>query len=249
VAGNVPGWTAFQADDALYQSRYLSNEGRLFFDSNDALVAGDVDGTEDVYEYEPEGVGVEGSVCGAESVSQGDAFKPGRPFTSTVQVEGKELETHGEEPAGCVGLISSGTGDQESAFLDASESGEDVFFVTAAKLSPSDKDTSYDVYDAHACTTKSLCAKPIETPPTCVSADACRAAPTPQPEVFGAPASATFSGPGNFAGGRESSPPAVKKVTKKTVKCRKGFVKNGKGGCIKKKKTNRSAHKPAKGRK
>ena len=37
----------------LYQSRYLSNEGRLFFNSADALVPHDSNGREDVYEYEP----------------------------------------------------------------------------------------------------------------------------------------------------------------------------------------------------
>ncbi len=42
--------------------------------------------------------------------------------------------------AGCIGLISSGTASQESAFLDASESGEDVFFLTAAQLVPADTD-------------------------------------------------------------------------------------------------------------
>ena len=46
---------------ALYQSRYLSNNGRLFFDSADSLVAADVNGKEDVYEFEPAGVGGCGS--------------------------------------------------------------------------------------------------------------------------------------------------------------------------------------------
>jgi hypothetical protein len=57
---SLPGWTAY--DDLLqstvYQSRYLSDEGRLFFDSTDALVPQDTNGLQDVYEYEPEGVGV-----------------------------------------------------------------------------------------------------------------------------------------------------------------------------------------------
>ena len=35
---------------------------------------------------------------------------------------------------GCTGLISSGTSPQESAFLDASENGDDAFFVTAQPL-------------------------------------------------------------------------------------------------------------------
>ena len=40
-----------------YQPRYLSNSGRLFFDSPDALVPAATNGKEDVYEYEPDGVG------------------------------------------------------------------------------------------------------------------------------------------------------------------------------------------------
>ncbi len=35
----------------------MSNSGRLFFDSPDALVPQDINGLEDVYEYEPTGEG------------------------------------------------------------------------------------------------------------------------------------------------------------------------------------------------
>ena len=55
VAGDIPGWTAATLGSALYQTRYLSNSGRLFFNSSDALVPADVNGEEDVYEYEPSG--------------------------------------------------------------------------------------------------------------------------------------------------------------------------------------------------
>ena len=40
LAGSVPGWTTLARQDAPYQSRYLSNSGRLFFNSADALVPG-----------------------------------------------------------------------------------------------------------------------------------------------------------------------------------------------------------------
>jgi hypothetical protein len=40
------------------QMRYVTNSGRVYFDSEDSLVAGDTNaGVEDVYQYEPEGVG------------------------------------------------------------------------------------------------------------------------------------------------------------------------------------------------
>lgn len=65
LAANVPGWTGYRLGDARYQSRYLSDEGRLFFNSPDALVSQATNGLADVYEYEPVGVGG----CEASSVT------------------------------------------------------------------------------------------------------------------------------------------------------------------------------------
>jgi hypothetical protein len=101
------------------------------------------------------------------------------------------------QPAGCVSLISSGTSSEESVFLDASETGDDVFFLTGARLTAQDVDTSPDVYDAHVCSSAVPCVQePVSSPP-CLSGDSCKAAPSPQPAIYGAPASATFSGAGN----------------------------------------------------
>jgi hypothetical protein len=172
IAANVPGWVQYEIgpEGAAEQPRYLSNSGRLFFDSGDALVPQDVNGTEDVYEYEPPGVG------SCTSVST----------------------TFNERSDGCVDLISSGTSAEESSFLEASENGGDVFFLTFSKLQPQDYDSSLDVYDAHECTSVAPCfPTPSPQPPACTTADACRVAPTPQPTIFGAPSSATFSGAGN----------------------------------------------------
>jgi hypothetical protein len=225
LAGALPAWVEFYQGTGVYQPRYLSDSGRLFFDSPDALVPQDVNGTLDVYEYEPEGVGPEAARCGPAVASGSDVFKPAHAF----EVEGRS----GEEGAGCVGLISSGGSAQESAFMDASETGGDVFFMTTSKLAPQDFDKAYDVYDAHECTSVSPCIPPPPvTLPECVNVEACRAAPSPQPAVFGAPSSATFSGVGNLS--PEASPPAPKKVTKKTVKCQKGKKLNH-GKCVKKK--------------
>jgi hypothetical protein len=200
IAANVPGWTPYSLGQALHQSRYLSNSGRLFFDSIDALAPGDVNGEEDVYEYEPEGVGPQGARCDPSADSGSEVFKP----VHTAEVEGRVVE----EGAGCVGLISSGSGGGESAFLDASESGGDVFFLTVAKLVPQDVDGELDVYDAHECTPEAPCPSTAETPPPCITAESCRAAPIPQPAIFGAPSSSTFSGFGNVAA--ESPAPSVK---------------------------------------
>jgi hypothetical protein len=174
LAANIPGWTSYYPGafgQTVYQSRFLSDSGRLFFNSTDALVPQDVNSTWDVYQYEPPGVG------GCEISSP----------------------TFGERSSGCVGLISSGSSAEESAFLDASESGGDVFMLTVAKLSGQDVDTALDVYDAHECSAASPCIRPpAAQPPPCTTGDSCKAALTPQPAIFGSPASATFSGAGNI---------------------------------------------------
>ncbi len=186
VAANVlrvaADWTLGSGTER-YQSRYLEDSGRLFFDSNDALVPQDVNGTEDVYEYEPPGAG---------------------NCTTSKSV------TFSVRTGGCVDLISSGTSAEQSAFLDASENGGDVFFLTQAKLLPQDFDTSLDIYDAHECTAAAPCIPvPPGVPSPCDTGDACKPSPSPQPAIFGAPSSATFSGAGNITpsgGSTESSP-------------------------------------------
>jgi hypothetical protein len=161
LAANVPGWTEVNGASALHQSRYLSDSGRLFFNSSDALVPADTNLTEDVYQYEPNGVGS----CSA--------------------------------PSGCVALISSGKSPEESGFLDASENGGDVFFLTTANVVPQDVDQSFDVYDAHECTSESPCLAPPSTRPPCDTSASCQGAPAQQ-TTSATPASATFSGSGNI---------------------------------------------------
>jgi len=51
-------------------------------------------------------------------------------------------------PSGQVYLISSGTDPNDSYLMDASGNGDDVFFVTRARLVGWDTDQAYDVYDA-----------------------------------------------------------------------------------------------------
>ena len=57
LAGSIPGWDKALRHGSQYQPRYLSDSGRLFFDSPDALVPRATNGVEDVYEFEPAGVG------------------------------------------------------------------------------------------------------------------------------------------------------------------------------------------------
>jgi DNA-binding beta-propeller fold protein YncE len=181
LAGSIPGWTGGNQLSSFYQSRYLSDSGRLFFDSADALVPQDTNGVEDVYEYEPEG--------------EGGCNSSGTTFS--------------ERSGGCVGLISSGTSSEESAFLDASVSGDDVFFITSQQLVSQDYDTAFDVYDAHVCSEAAPCfPPPAVVPPACSTSDSCKPAPSPQPSIFAPSGSATFSGAGNLA------PPVSKPVAK-----------------------------------
>jgi hypothetical protein len=172
VAATVPGWTPVENDIAreiFYPSRVLTDGGRIFFDSSDALVPQDTNGKEDVYEYEPQGVGSCTSAGGCVSlISSG---------------------TSGEES---VFLDASATG-------AGGEEGEDVFFLSASRLASEDVDNSLDVYDAHECSPAAPCLTAPVSPPPCTSGDSCKLAPSLQPAIFGAPPSATFMGAGNVS--------------------------------------------------
>jgi phosphodiesterase/alkaline phosphatase D-like protein len=147
LAGSIPGWTAQSLPvagqpGALFQSRYLSDEGRLYFNSPDALVPAAANGKEDVYQYEPDGAGS----CQSES-------------------------------GGCISLISSGASSHESAFLEATPDGSDVFFLTEAQLLSQDTDTAFDIYDARQCSESSPClSPPAPPPPPCGETASCRPA-------------------------------------------------------------------------
>jgi hypothetical protein len=76
-------------------------------------------------------------------------------------------------------MLSSGRDSRESAFLDASESGNDVFFVTAGRLAPIDADSNFDVYDAAVCGqpgTQSCVPPPEALEPPCVG-ESCHEGP------------------------------------------------------------------------
>jgi len=190
VAAVLPGNERFESNaPSFYQPRYLSNSGRLFFNSVDSLVPSDSNGTADVYQYEPAEVG---------------------SCTTTAP-------TFGAASHGCVSLISSGTSGEESGFLDASESGDDVFFLTRARLVPADVDSSLDVYDARVGGGEAETVKPVEC-----SGDACQQPAVPPNDST--PGSLTFSGAGNV------------------VECSKGKVKKS-GKCVAKKSSKKKHHK------
>ncbi len=146
LAGSIPGWTPLGLDTATHQPRYLSNSGRLFFTSPDQLVPQASNGKEDVYEYEPPGIG---------------------SCTQTT---------------GCISLISSGSAQQESAFVEASENGDSAFFLTAQPLVAADHDTNYDLYDARVCTSSSPClTNETSSQRPCEATQTCKPGSTPTP--------------------------------------------------------------------
>jgi hypothetical protein len=133
------------------------------------------------------------------------------------------------ESSGCVYLLSGGTSTADSSFLDASESGDDVFIVTRAKLASGDEDDLFDVYDVRVGS-----APPA---PSACTGTGCQGIPSPTP-IFATPSSVTFEGVGNFA--------APVKETKAKPKPKKK-PKHKKKGKKKKSKAKKSALK-AKGR-
>jgi hypothetical protein len=95
---------------------------------------------------------------------------------------------------GDVHAISNVAGGYEAFFLDASPNGENVFFASADRLLPEDPGGNTVVWDARVDGGFPL----ANTPAPCQSEEACQP-PAAPPPVFGAPASETFSGPGNAA--------------------------------------------------
>lgn len=171
LAANIPGWVEPALTETPYQPRYLADSGRLFFNASSSLVPQDANGTWDVYEYEPNDVGS----CTADS------------STFAVGLDG------------CTALISTGTSAAESAFVDASADGDDVFFATTAEITLQDRDGALNIYDAHVCTSELPCnQEPAESPTSCTTIEGCRAASTQQRIEGGPPSSATFFGPGDL---------------------------------------------------
>jgi len=177
---------------SFYRPRAVLDNGRVFFNSVAPLVSVDSNGTWDVYQYEPFGVG---------------SCTPVSASASTSVAED-----------GCISLISSGADKEPSVFLDASESGDDIFFLTYARLSALDTDDIVDVYDARV----NGVAAVAEQNPECLG-EACRS-PASSPDDT-SPGSAVFSGAGNVK-------------TNPGKHCHRGFRKvhrKGKVRCVRRK--------------
>jgi DNA-binding beta-propeller fold protein YncE len=199
-----PSENRFAGRYVFYRPRSVLDNGRVFFNAADSLVASDSNGQWDVYQYESTGVGD----CSAASGGAGISRTAG----------------------GCVSLLSSGTSEEETSFLDASASGDDVFFMTRAKLSVTDEDTAYDVYDARVDGVPATLLASAE----CLG-EACQpAAVAPNDPT---PSSASFKGQGNLkqAGARKRCAKGKRQVSRK-----------GKARCVARK--HHSEHRAAKER-
>lgn len=94
--------------------------------------------------------------------------------------------------AGALSLISTGTAEASSHFLDATPDGSDVFFSTAQRLLPRDTDTLYDYYDARV---DGGFAEPPAPPAPC-GGSSCHAGASVEAAIPAA-GSSSFVGPGN----------------------------------------------------
>ncbi len=158
-----------------YRDARLSDDGtQLLFASRGQVTAQDMGGTKQVYLYDDAEGRLECVSC-TESVPTGDSwlfFPPdleanhrtpyrlprnlsadgGRVFFETAQglvdrdVNGRADVYMWED--GELSLISTGQAAEESEFVDASASGDDVFFTTRERLVGSDVDEKVDIYDA-----------------------------------------------------------------------------------------------------
>jgi hypothetical protein len=106
---------------------------------------------------------------------------------------------------GVVYLISSGASSEEAFYLDNDDTGENVFFKTAAGMVPGDADGGSDVYDARM-------PRPGDNPQgaTPCKGSVCQGPPS-VPQLLGQPASETFSGEGNVAQAPAIAPAAKSK--------------------------------------
>jgi len=112
---------SFPTPENMFETRNLSANGnRVFFETDEPLVAQDTNGQMNVYEWEREG--------------EGSCERGSEAFDASND--------------GCIYLISTGQSGEPSYFGDASVDGSDVFFFTGQRLVGQDKDNNVDLYDA-----------------------------------------------------------------------------------------------------
>jgi DNA-binding beta-propeller fold protein YncE len=190
--------------NSLYAPRVLSDSGsRIFFEAFEPLTPADTNEKADVYQWEALGEG------GCEE--EDSAFDP--------------------QSQGCISLISSGEGEFDSQFVDASPSGNDVFIRTASSLVAWDPGAT-DIYDARV-------EGGLPEPPPPLQGDPCEGEecqPPPKPAPQSIQPATGNPVPGNVH------------EAQKPKHCRKGthkVKKHGKVRCVKNKKHKHRHQRPA----
>jgi hypothetical protein len=131
-----------------------------------------------------------------------------------------------EYEEGAVQLISGVEDGGEAVFLDASASGNDVFFATTEQLAPTDVDELADVYDARVDG-----GLPAPESSTQCQGSSCQE-PLSPPPLFSAPMSSSFAGPGNLVA------PSLARLTRKQLlaralaKCTRMKTEKRRAACI-----------------
>jgi hypothetical protein len=209
------------AEAETFIRRFASSNGaRVFFDTYQPLVPADQNGAQDVYEWER-------------------PAQPGEPDNTCTPEEASP------ETGGCTFLLSGGTSESDSFFVDASAEGNDVFIEHVGSLglldTPSDHNELFDVrvdggFPEAAAACVSSCA------PASVSAPG-----VPSPVTTG------DGGLGNFPPQPPSSPqpsPRPKVLTKqqqlvKALKaCKKYKKKSKRGSCQRRARARYHGHSP-----
>jgi hypothetical protein len=248
-ASDLADWTSRPTESQAYVT---PDGGHLAFMSVEPLTGYESDGDHEVFEYSADSGGLVCASCDPHGGPPlGSAFLGARlgarlssPFHQprSLSDDGRRLFFTSPDPlvAGLPGgsdklfeyeegtahLISGSEGGGEAVFLDASASGNDVFFATREQLVPTDTDELEDVYDARvdggfpapatvAPCQGSACQEPLVSPPT-----------------FAAPVSALYNGP------ESSPPPHADKPTRKQqlaialAKCRKLRGRKRRSSCV-----------------
>ena len=216
------------SSSARYRDARVSADGsRLLFSSHAPLTSHDNDGHRQVYLYDADADQLDCVSCSSSLPSatgdadlfplQGRAWSPNAPLRlpRNLSADGRtaffetaqklvDADANGKPDVyawvdGDLRLMSSGQSGEGSEFIDASASGDDVFFTTRERLVGADQDDQIDVYDARV----GGGFPEQQLPPAC-QGDACQGQPSGQPSA-GEPGSSTLQGRGDVRPGRRAA--------------------------------------------
>jgi hypothetical protein len=245
-SSDVGDWTSRPIESQAYVTpdgrhlAFMSVEPLTGYD-NDDVVSGEAD--HEVFEYDAKSGGLMCASCdpsgarplGSAFIGAGLRELASTPFHQprSVSDDGSRVFFTSKDPlvSGVSGgsdkiyeyedgephLISGTEGGGSSAFLDASASGDDVFFATRERLAPSDSDELVDVYDARV----DGGLPPVSALTPC-EGSACQE-PLSPPPLFSTPLSATFAGAGNLPAPHPSTSGLTRKqmLARALAKCRR----------------------------